>query len=335
MAANLEDIRKLLPTVKKELLKKSNVVATGVGYKTTGGKKTDELCIVCSTDIKQPKSSLSAQDLVPAQIQGVSTDVLRTGLFRILQDPTERFRPAPGGVSVGHKDITAGTLGCLVKKNDKLFILSNNHVMANSNAANIGDAILQPGPFDGGQLATDHIANLSEFVPVQFDGPGGADPCGLAGGVVSVLNGIAKILGSKTRLYQTRDILAENLVDCAIAEPLDQNDVKNEILNIGTISGVEEAALNMAIKKSGRTTGFTTDTVQQIDVTVRVNFGSNRIATFVDQILTGPMSQGGDSGSAILNDQNKLIGLLFAGSDTTTIFSRIQNVFQAMQVTLP
>ena len=335
MAKSIEDIRKVLPGVRKELMSKANVVATGIGYKKTAGKKTDELCIVCSVDTKISKNKLSAQDLIPSSVQSVSTDVVRTGLFRTLQDPTGRFRPAPGGVSIGHKDITAGTFGCVVKKNDTLFILSNNHVLANSNAAEIGDEILQPGPHDGGTLPADHIANLSEFVPVTFDGQGGADPCGIAGGVAAFLNGIAGILGSKTRLYQTRNIQAENLVDCAIAEPLDQNDIKNEILNIGQIGGVDEATVGMAIKKSGRTTGFTEDTVDQIDVTVRVNFGSGRIATFVDQILTGPMSQGGDSGSAIINDQNKIVGLLFAGSDTSTIFCRIQNVFQLLGVTLP
>ncbi|MCB0294865.1 MAG: trypsin-like serine protease, partial [Calditrichaeota bacterium] len=127
----------------------------------------------------------------------------------------------------------------------------------------------------------------------------------------------------------------DNLVDCAIAERVNPNDVVYEILGIGTISVVADATLNMAVKKSGRTTGFTTGTIQQIDVTVQVNYGSNQIATFVDQLMAGAMSQGGDSGSAVLNDQNQLIGLLYAGSDTSTIFNRIQNVFSALQVTLP
>ncbi|MCB0305888.1 MAG: hypothetical protein KDI38_19150 [Calditrichaeota bacterium] len=335
MAKELADVRKLLAESKRELLGRSNVVAVGVGYKTTAGKATKELALVCSVDIKKPKAKLAASDLVPASIQGVPTDVNPVGVIRALQDPTGRFRPAPGGVSIGHVNITAGTLGCLVKKNDKLYILSNNHVLANSNNASPGDPILQPGPYDGGQLAQDQIATLSEFVPIQFAGVGGADPCGLASGVAGFLNGLAAMVGSKTRLYSRRDIEADNLVDCAIAEPVNPNDVVNEILGIGTISGVADATLNMAVKKSGRTTGFTTGTIQQIDVTVQVNYGSNQIATFVDQLMAGAMSQGGDSGSAVLNDQNQLIGLLYAGSDTSTIFNRIQNVFSALQVTLP
>jgi len=126
----------------------------------------------------------------------------------------------------------------------------------------------------------------------------------------------------------------DNLVDAAIAEPVDENVVVNEILNIGTIQGVAEGALGMSVKKSGRTTGLTTGVIQQIDVTVRVSYGPNKTAVFVDQLMTGNISQGGDSGSAVLSDENKLVGLLFAGSNTTTIINRIQNVFQALQVSL-
>ena len=334
MATNLDDARSTLKGACAELMKKPNVVATGVGYKTTGGKKTDELALICSVDTKQAKSSLSSEDLIPQSVGGVTTDVNRTGLIRALdQPPTDKFRPAPGGVSIGHVNITAGTLGCLVQKNGELYILSNNHVLANSNDASPGDPILQPGPHDGGQLDTDQIAVLSEFVPVEFDLS--ADPCNIAGLVTKVLNWLAGLIGSRTRLYQTRQTRAENLVDAAIAKPLEESLVINEIHDIGQISGSAEAALGMAVKKSGRTTHFTTGTVDQLDVTVRVNFGAGRTATFVDQLLAGPMSQGGDSGSAVLNDDNQLVGLLFAGSDTTTIFSRILNVFSSLNVTLP
>jgi hypothetical protein len=334
MAANIETVRKLLPEVRKDLLQKENVIAVGVGYKKVAGKLTDDLALICSVETKKASSFLSAKDSIPASIQNITTDVNPTGVIRALQEPTGKFRPAPGGVSIGHKNITAGTFGCLVKKNDKLYILSNNHVLANSNAANIGDEILQPGPHDGGQLTSDQIAKLSEFVPIQF-AESGADPCGLASGVAGFLNGLAGMVGSKTRLSQTRINAVENLVDCAIAEPLNPSEVKNEILGIGAINGTTEASLGMALQKSGRTTGHTEDSVQQIDVSVTVSYGSSGNATFVNQIMAGPMSQGGDSGSAVLNDQKQLVGLLYAGSDTTTIINRIQDVFQALQVTLP
>ena len=58
------------------------------------------------------------------------------------------------------------------------------------------------------------------------------------------------------------------------------------------------------------------------------------MAVFTDQLLAGAMSQGGDSGSAVLDDNNRLTGLLFAGSDTTTIINRIENVFSALGISL-
>ncbi len=333
MAQSLDDIRKTLPQVRKELMRKPNVVATGVGYKLSEGKQTKDLSIICSVETKKAKSALTTQELIPASIQNIPTDVYPSGIIHAQQDPTGRFRPAPGGVSIGHYLITAGTLGCLVKKNGTVYILSNNHVLANSNDASIGDAILQPGPYDGGTVANDHIANLSQFITIQFQGDSSTCPIGQTAG--GVLNIFAALSGSRTRLEARRIQAAENLVDCAIAEPLNPADVKNEILNIGTVTETAEGTLGMGIKKSGRTTGLTTGTILQIDVTATVSYGSNKSATFVDQLMAGAMSQGGDSGSAVVSDDGKLVGLLFAGSNTTTIINRIQNVFQALQVTLP
>jgi hypothetical protein len=88
----------------------------------------------------------------------------------------------------------------------------------------------------------------------------------------------------------------------------------------------------MAIKKSGRTTALTTGEVQQVNVTSTVQYGENKTAIFTDQLLAGAMSQGGDSGSAVLDSNNRLIGLLFAGSENTTIINRIENVFSALGV---
>lgn len=332
MAEELNQIRGILSTNRTQLMKRANVVATGIGYKETGGTKTATLCIVCSVKEKMPASGLAGQDLIPATVAGTPTDVVQTGVIRALQAPTGRFRPAPGGVSIGHVDITAGTLGCWVTKNGQKVILSNNHVLANSNDAEIGDAILQPGPFDGGNFPQDHIANLTQFVPISFQG----DPseCRFANAVIGIFNLGCQVINSNTR-YKVAKIQADdNRVDAAIATPLNPADVKDEILNIGPIQGTIEGDLGMAVKKSGRTTGFTTGEIQQVDVTANVQYGGGRIAVFVDQLLAGAMSQGGDSGSAVLDDNNRLTGLLFAGSDTTTIINRIENVFNALGVAL-
>jgi hypothetical protein len=303
-------------------------VATGIGYKVTGGEQTPTLSIICSVIEKIALPGLSSRDRVPETVYGVPTDVIQTGRIRALQSHTDRHRPAPGGVSIGHRDITAGTLGCLVRKNGQIFILSNNHVLANSNDANPGDAILQPGPHDGGRYPDDHIAELTEFVPISFIGS--PSNCPAARGTAAFLNRVARMLGSDARLLAISQQAGENLVDAAIARPLNDEDVSGEILEIGSIQGTVNAELGMAIKKSGRTTGFTRGEVQQVDVTVNVQYGAGRIALFGDQVMAGPMSQGGDSGSAVLDENNRLMGLLFAGSESTTIINRIEHVFSAL-----
>ena len=337
MATNLQDIRQILSVAKKELMQKPNVLATGIGYKIVNGKPTEDLALICSVDTKKSKKALMESELIPASIQSIPTDVYPTGIIYAQQDPTGKFRPAPGGVSIGHVDITAGTLGCLVQKNGVEYILSNNHVLANSNEADIGDHIVQPGPTDGGSYPEDRIAELSEFIKINFEGGNGGSTCSIANGTAAILNALAAVLGSKTRLKShipTEIQTEDNLVDCAIAKPLEKDFVVNEILHIGKITGVAEGALGMSVKKSGRTTGFTTGTITQIDVTVSVSYGSNKTATFVDQLMTGNMSAGGDSGSAVIDTDNKIVGLLFAGSSSSTIINRIQNVFNALNVGL-
>jgi len=332
MTDTVSTARTLLQQRANELLSRGNVVATGVGYKVVHGKRTDTPSIICSVEKKLPASSLASSDMVPGEIDGIPTDVVETGRIRAFQAPTGRFRPAPGGVSIGHKDITAGTLGCWVSRNGQWMILSNNHVLANSNEAEIGDAVLQPGPHDGGRNPGDQIAVLEDFVPIELTGL--PSDCNIAGSIASMLNGVASMLGSNTRLQAIKAQAGDNLVDAAIARPLRQEDVNAEILNIGAIQGTSAGELGMAIKKMGRTTGFAEGEILQVDVTVNVQYGGGRIAQFKDQLMAGAMSQGGDSGSAVLSEQNQLVGLLFAGSDQSTLINRIEHVFSALNLTL-
>jgi len=331
MNNEISKVREILKDRGNQLLKMQNVVATGIGYKVTSGSKTPYLSLVCSVKEKLPVSQIAKKDLVPSDLDGIPTDVIRTGRIRALSN-TGRLRPAPGGSSIGHIDITAGTLGCLVQKNSQIFILSNNHVLANSNAAQIGDPILQPGAYDGGKYPQDHIANLYEFVPVSFvEVPSN---CSTSKTICTILDWLAKLTGSSVRFKALSTKALTNLVDAAIAKPLNDSYVINEILEIGTIQGTAIGELGMSIKKNGRTTGLTTGEITQVDVTTTVGYGGNNNAIFTDQLMAGDMSQGGDSGSAVLTSDNKLTGLLFAGGDSTTVINRIQNVFTALGVNI-
>jgi hypothetical protein len=318
------------------ILSKPNVVGVGAGYKVSNGVKSDNLSVVVLVNKKLPVAALSESALLPKKLDSVLVDVVDVGDLRALALPTDRFRPAPGGVSIGHYQITAGTLGVVVKDRTtgQRLILSNNHVLANSNAAQAGDPILQPGPYDGGNQASDTIAHLERFKVIEFGSQPGT--CNIAGMVASLANIVAILLGSSHRLESYKvNAQAVNQVDAAVAKPVNDADVLDEILNIGKVTGVEPAVLGMSLRKSGRTTGFTTGTVDVIGATVQVSYGTGKVATFEDQIVSGPMSQGGDSGSLVVtgDDPPRAVGLLFAGSDQTTILSPIQFVLDALNVT--
>lgn len=320
---------------KERILSKPNVVGIGLGYKETRGKKTDELCVVALVRRKIPEAGLEPSDLVPREVDGIPTDVLDVGELRAQAERTDRWRPAPGGVSIGHYKITAGTFGTVVRDRStgERLILSNNHVLANSNDAVVGDPILQPGTADDGREDLDTIAELARFCPIQFI----SEPatCGIALGVVAVGNWAARLVGSHHRLMAIQsNPEAVNKVDAAVARPLNQADILDEILEIGTVSGTVAASLGMAVRKSGRTTALTTGQINVMDATVTVSYGE-KTASYEGQLVSGPMSKPGDSGSLLVESAGlRAVGLLFAGSEQATIFNPIQDVLDCLEVDL-
>ena len=295
-------------------------MAVGVGYMISGGVVTNELAVLVSVRRKVPLAELSEAQAVPKTVDGIRTDVIETGEIVAFQDPRAKMRPARPGISLGHFQITAGTLGCLVRKGGEVLILSNNHVLANSNNAQVGDPVWQPGRADGGTSA-DQIGALAEFVPIAFDG---SAPPGNGCSPLSLFS----IFVPKPRV---QNVPGDNKVDCALARPTAPDLVNPDILNIGVPAGVGTATLGTQLQKSGRTTGYTTGAVTQIDVRVTVNYGGPT-ATFTGQLMAGAMSQGGDSGSAVLDMQKRVVGLLYAGSATTTILNPIQYVIDALGI---
>lgn len=203
------------------------------------------------------------------------------GSYRI-----QKYRPAFPGISIGHKDITAGTFGFVHTLNGVKYILSNNHVLANCNNAVIGDHILQPGAYDNGVDPTDKIGELHDFEPIIFGGGAGS---------------------------------GENIIDTAIALPSNQSDITDVIYEVNKVpAGSVAAELGQTAKKSGRTTGLTTGTVTSIDWEGNVGYDAGN-AYFVGQIVVEGTNvvAGGDSGSVSFIEvgaEIKLIGLLFAGS---------------------
>jgi hypothetical protein len=350
-----------------ELMARANVINVGVGYMVSEGETTDELGLIVGVTKKLPCAQLRASEELPRRIGSVPIDVQQLGRVKaggagrkrpVKPKPqaelsmTDKHRPAFPGVSIGHFNITAGTFGLVVNTAEgHVRILTNNHVGANGNEASIGDRILQPGPIDGGST-DDEIGVLDNYIPIWFDGhpqpdpPGGGngeqDPpkpktCPISSTVISIVNACASVLGSQRRVVEIHKSKlnsrsASNLVDAALIQPTDH--IQRAIHKIGLPTGIDEAVLGTSVQKTGRTTDYTTGQVVQVNATVQVSYGGSNVATFHDQIITGPMSEGGDSGSALLYKDNRVIGLLFAGSPDFTIFNRIQDVMEALNITV-
>jgi hypothetical protein len=196
----------------------------------------------------------------------------------------------------------SGTLGALVERGGQRYILSNNHVLARGSQAANGEDVSQPGLIDVGCNVnnTTIVADFSEAPP----------------------------LGGATN------------VDAALAaERSGGVDANGSIIDIGVpSSALATPALNMQVAKSGRTTGFSCGSIASVSTDVSVQYqqgcgiGNTFMVTYTDQlVITGRFSAGGDSGSLIVQASTaRPVGLLFAGSSSTTIGNPIQDVVAAL-----
>jgi hypothetical protein len=260
---------------------------------------------------------------IPRSLDGVPVQPIVTGKIYALKgppegkgpkekvDPTDRFdRPVPIGISTGHPAVTAGTIGCRVTDGTDVFALSNNHVYAVENQATLGDAVIQPGAFDGGSSPTDDIGALDDFETIVFYDF--ADP---------------------------PDPIPTNEIDAAIALS-STAELDNATPSDGYgIPGSEtvEPRLHQIVKKYGRTTGLTKGQVWALNVTVDVIYDSG-VARFVGQIrilpLKGEFTSPGDSGSLVVTQKRNPVGLVFAGGEVWTFANPIDAVLSRFGVTV-
>lgn len=287
----------------------SSGVAPGEQALTIFVKQLTSLDAIKSTLASSVGAASFADDAFPLE-------VIETGVIEARAN-TLRVRPAPGGYSVGHFKITAGTIGCFctgnqAPRNARMMALSNNHVLANVNAGVYGDCVVQPGPYDGGKCPPDQIAILERYVPINF----------AAGASNSVDCATAWCWHDRVR----RDLAYQN----------------GSTINYFRIGAAPVApSLGMLVGKTGRTTGLTTGRITAVGVAVNVNYGGGRVAHFVDQVSiqslnANPFSAGGDSGSSIWTwtAARNPVALLFAGGGNVTFANRMTSVLSALDIHL-
>ncbi|MGB9887718.1 MAG: hypothetical protein ACPLRW_12090 [Moorellales bacterium] len=331
------DLGRLCKRHREDLLNLPNVVGVGHGVRRVRGRATEEPAIVVLVNRKVPLTELRREERVPRTLSKVAVDVVEVGEIRLL-GRTQYIRPAPPGVSIGHYRITAGTFGAVVRDRvtGEPLILSNNHVLANSTNGNdgraaIGDPIYQPGPYDGGG-PQQIIGYLYRFVPLRKDYE--EVSCKHARMAENLANRILHLVRPHYQLSFYRRLVAENLVDAALAKPVSPEAITPDILEIGSVRGVREPRVGMRVMKSGRSSGVNSGEVVAIGATLKVTLDEGREALFADQFVTEALAKPGDSGSLVLDEEHYAVGLLFAGSDKSTVCNRIQNVLELLQVDL-
>lgn len=198
-----------------------------------------------------------------------------------------RNRPLRMGSSIGHYRVTAGTLGCFVRSraDGRSLILSNNHVLANEDHGRPGDAILQPGAYDRGRRPADVVGALFRAVRLKPRG--------------------------------------SNRLDCAVATIRDRLRYDGTGLRgLGRLSGPggSVSAEGVRLAKVGRTTGATRGVVTAFELdnlVVGYDIGDLRFdgQIEIEGVGHGPFSDGGDSGSLVVDGDLRGVALLFAGSD--------------------
>ncbi|MEU1728928.1 hypothetical protein [Nonomuraea sp. NPDC005692] len=287
------------------LLADQNIAGFAYGRRIVDGGRTDEPAVVVYVLRKVPEQFLPTSRLLPRRLyfgrDAIEVDVVETGPF-YAQSFTARERPAPNGVSIGHFNVTAGTLGSLVIDNTDrtVNILSNNHVLADGNNAMIGDAIVQPGVFDGGTTAGDTIATLKRFVTLNANGNTAdaaiaqpRDPNDVEDRVKNDLIPVA------TPDHPAIGLLFAGTCNRTLINPIDQVLTQLNVEFLGGAAVTAGVDIGTNVEKVGRTTEYTTSTVTEIDVTALVQYASNVIRSFDGQIATAYMSEGGDSGSVV------------------------------------
>lgn len=212
-----------------------------------------------------------------------------------------------------------GTLGSLVQRNGTFYILSNNHVLARSDAASNGDAIIQPGLIDANCSAsgTTTVANLSQFVNLENSGTN------VDAALAQIVSGTVDTAGNILSLGAT--------ATGTTADPGPPHAGNGITASVGE---------NVA--KSGRTTGLTCSSVGAINITTTISYqkgcstGATFSVTYTNQISVtgGNFSSSGDSGSLIV-DQGTAdpVALLYGGSDTDSVGNPIADVLTALQDT--
>jgi hypothetical protein len=327
-----EQLIALLRKQAQRYLEAPGVTSVGVGRRVKGGKKTNELCIQFTVERKLKPEQLRAESMaeLPKSFTDedgneVPVDILERryepGLKLVAppqleelsadQQRRRRQNPIQPGISVSHPEETAGTLGAIVydETTGEPYILSNWHVL-HGPKGKLNDRVLQPGPFDGGDLAKSVVGRLVR------------SHLGLAGDCA-----VASI---KDRAVETR-VIELNVTPKRIAKA----ELDDKVIKSGRTTGVTRGIVDRVGVVVNLNYGGTVG-VQQIG-------GFEIVPDPAHPAARGEVSEGGDSGSCWLSadpaHSDVVVGLHFAGESDSApeaehaLACNIHSVVEKLKIT--
>ncbi|HXU35949.1 MAG TPA: hypothetical protein VN937_06265 [Blastocatellia bacterium] len=346
LKAENEAIRSMLAAgAGQRLLGIPNVLHVSVGLKERGGKIGDQLCVRVYVKEKKEREVVPADELIPAEVNGVATDVNVVGQFEFSDDNT-KYRPIKGGIQISNRisvlndagtdiEISRGTLGCIAidTTDEAPVILSNWHVLYGS-AGRTGDKVYQPPPTS---IPQSQLGDLPVRPTDDVD-------------KIGVLR--------RQELSNSVDgaIAAIDVSSCCHCCGIHYSNEINGLSVAGrpprnTIVGDQKAVSGMPVFKVGKSTGRTEGVVVDDNHPSFDIEKDGTTHTFTGQIAiqnidnTKPFSTHGDSGSVIINLDNKIVGLLFASGKKVmvkgvvqpfvTIANHIDDVLSALKIRIP
>lgn len=303
---------------------------SGVGYRRRGGEVTDEPVVIAMVTKKRPEASVSRMRLLPraVEIAGRSwgVDVVEAGPVtasglsqvsealdpaRAASTPQSLVRPPLQGCSISNvNNGDTGTLGCIVIDNtDSTYcVLSSSHVLARYGSAVPNEVIIQPSAEDGGSAA-DGIATLKRSIVPATTGSNPVDAA-IAQLTVQLLESANVVGGLMQPISASHPavgmVVADDSAACGRNCFLSRMDTTLSKLNVSLLSGsaaVAAPTVGMSIEKAGRTSGYTSTTIDAIGAQVKVTFPS-AVVTMSDLIWTQGLSVDGDSGAVACKGGN-------------------------------
>jgi hypothetical protein len=280
-----------------------------------GGTTTTTVAVTAVSQADTTASGTSTVTLVPAN-QNTQTAPIPLGASGSNANDSQT------NATKGTITCCGGTLGALVTLGGTQYVLSNNHVLAMRDTASVGDAIVEPGLIDANcdksQATT--VANLTQFVNLENEDKT-ASSSNVDAAIAQVVTGEVDPTGNILYLGAAADANGVPLPGAP---------------NAGT--GIV-ATVNMAVAKSGRSTGLTCSTVLSVATNTSVEYntkcdgtGKTFTVDYDNQVDVdgGSFSAEGDSGSLVVSQSTTdPVGLLYGGSDTDTVANPVSAVLNA------